>query len=69
MNLLMSSTRRGRMVNPMSNVTVLCSDSSCKHNSGGMVYGVCQHPDAKDQVPYAGIDRYYQSTCNRKEIK
>lgn len=45
-------------------VTVLCSNDSCIHNSGGSYYGVCNHPNNQDRrFPYAGIDRYYQSSC------
>jgi len=48
-------------------VSVVCSDLSCKYNSGNGYYGTCNHPSIKDLVSYAGIDRYLRSTCGARE--
>lgn len=50
----------------MNKVVTYCS-ASCKHNSGQGYYNSCQHPSNKDQISYAGIDRYYVEGCALKE--
>lgn len=47
--------------------TYLCSDTHCKHNSGGMYYGVCHHSITEIDRYVGGIDRFYKSGCDLHE--
>lgn len=47
--------------------TYLCSDTLCKHNSGGGYYGVCHHPLTEVDRYVGGIDRFYKDGCGLHE--
>ena len=47
-------------------VITYCS-ANCQYNSGNGYYNSCKHPSKQNQVPYAGIDRYYVSGCKLQE--
>lgn len=49
--------------------TVLCSDYTCRFCRGGGYYGICKHPDNVGRFAYAGIDRYYMSSCKLKVVE
>ena len=49
--------------------TILCSDSNCIHLGNQGYYSVCNHPNAKNQYPYCGIDRIYLESCKLAEYK
>lgn len=53
----------------MTNCTVLCADSGCKHNSGSGYYGVCRHPITNEPHYTGGIDRLYRETCKLRETE
>lgn len=49
--------------------TVLCADSSCKHNSGGGYYGICKHHIINEPMYTGGIDRSLVNSCSLRETE
>lgn len=51
-------------------MTVLCSNSGCKHNGDEGYYGICNHPDSerlKCDAGYGGINRLLIEGCDKCE--
>lgn len=47
---------------------VLCS-ATCQYNNGNGYYNICHHPSNENLIAYGGIDRYYTSGCDNKDLK